>query len=170
MLKLAGCVLILASCCSLGFLKASSYQMRSKELADILEIIKLLDMEITYRKDTLAKSFEKISSLKTCWFSKVLQRCSVMLAEQYSLQDAWQNAMQENEKESPLVKQDIEILGDLALGLGRSDSQGQSRLFEPALLRLDLQMQQARDEQKRQGRMYQGLGTAVGVVIVLLIL
>lgn len=170
MFKLAGCVLILASCCSLGFLKASSYQMRSKELADILEIIKLLDMEITYKKDTLAKSFEKISQLKTCWFSQVLQRCSAMLEKQHSLQDAWQNAMQENEKESPLVKQDMEILSDLALGLGRSDSQGQSRLFEPALLRLDLQLQQARDEQRRQGRMYKGLGTAVGVVIVIMII
>lgn len=144
--------------------------MRSKELSGILEIIKLLNMEITYKKDTLAKSFEKVSQLKTCWFSQVLQRCSVMLAEQDSLQDAWQKAMQEYEKESPLVKQDIEILSDLALGLGRSDSQGQSRLFEPALLRLDLQLQQARDEQRRQGRMYKGLGTAVGVVIVIMII
>lgn len=144
--------------------------MRSKELSDILEIIKLLNMEITYKKDTLAKSFEKVSQLKTCWFSQVLQRCSLMLAEQDSLQDAWQKAMQEYEKESPLVKQDIEILSDLALGLGRSDSQGQSRLFEPALLRLDLQLQQARDEQRRQGRMYKGLGTAVGVVIVIMII
>ena len=74
MLKVIGCVLIFISCTSLGFLKASSYRARIAELESVAELLKLLDMEITYRRDSLVRAFGKVSDAKPCRCIEGLQR------------------------------------------------------------------------------------------------
>jgi len=170
MLKLTGCLLVFISCSILGFMKAASYKARSRELENILEIIKLLELEISYRKEPLAKTFQKSAALKPCWFSRVLRECSEALKQQQPLQEAWCSAVDRHEKESPLIASDMEILKDLALGLGKSDTAGQSRLLEPVMLRLQQQLRNAREQETKQGKMYRGLGLSAGIVIVIMII
>ena len=170
MIKLTGCVLIFTSCCLLGMMKASSYRERSRELESILELVKLMELEISYRKEPLAKTFQKAASLKPCWFSGVLQSSGEALTRQRSLHEAWREAMAANKKESPLQQQDMEILQDLALGLGKSDTAGQARILEPAMARLRQQLNSAKEQEQKQGRMYRGLGIAAGIVIAIMIL
>lgn len=169
MLKAAGCILLFISCTCLGFLKASAFKARTKELEDILELMKILEIQITYRKNTLEKTFNTLGNDKPCWFSGVLQSCSTGLARRQSLQDAWEHAIGQEEN-SPLTEEDMEIIKDLSIGLGKSDIQGQRRILESMGLRLTMQLQKAREAEQKQGRMYKGLGTAIGIVIVILII
>ena len=170
MIKLTGCALIFISCCLMGFMKASSYKERSRELESILELVKLMELEISYKKEPLAKTFQKSASLKSCWFSEVLQSSGEALSKQRPLHEAWQKSITAHCAGSPLQQQDIEILKDLALGLGRSDTAGQSKVLEPVMTRLQQQLRYAGEQEMKQGRMYRGLGIAAGVVIVILIL
>lgn len=170
MLRFIGCVLIFISCTSLGFLKASSYRARIAELESVTELLKLLDMEITYRRDSLARAFGKVSDAKPCWFAGVLKDCSVMMAERNSLVDSWNGALAKSMEECPLNRQDIAILQDLALGLGKSDIKGHRSIMEPAMMRLGENLNDARRQEQKQGKMYRGLGAAAGVVIAVILI
>lgn len=170
MLKLVACIMIFTSCTSLGFIKASSYTSRRAELENALELIRLLDLEISYRKDSLHKTFKRVSILKPCWFSDVLEECSQMLTQQNSLHEAWDYALKNNLSSCPLQSKDIEILKDISMGLGRSDTQGQKNIFRPAVTRFEASINDAKNIELKMGRMYRSLGIASGIVIAVMLI
>lgn len=170
MLKIAGCILIFAGCTSLGFIRASGYAARRRELENALELIRLLAVEITYRQDHLAKTFMKVSQLKRCWFSDVLSSCSLCMKEQKPFADSWETALSENAKNCPLHERDTTVLRDIAAGLGRSDAKGQQDIIKPAVIRLEACLADAGEQEKKQGRMYRGLGMAAGAVIAVMLI
>lgn len=170
MFRIAGCILIFAGCTSLGFIKASGYAARRRELENALELIRLLAVEITYRQDHLAKTFIKVSQLKKCWFSDVLSSCSLYMKEQKPLADSWEAALRKNAKNCPLHERDTEVLRDIAAGLGRSDAKSQQDIIKPAVIRLEAGLADAAEQEKKQGRMYRGLGMAAGTVIAVMLI
>ena len=170
MLKIAGCILIFASCCGAGFIKAASYRARRAELENTLELVRLLGMEICYRKDSLKKTFETVSSRKECWFASILSECGKMMGEHVPLTQAWNSSLKELESRCPLAEKDIEILGDMSMGLGRSDAGSQKDLLTPAIARLEENVREAKEQELSQGRMYRGLGIAAGTVISIMLI
>lgn len=170
MLRIIVCILIVTSCTGMGFVKASSFSRRSTELENTLELIRLMDMEITYKRDSLAKTFQKLAEMKECWFSRVLQRCSSLLEMQNTLEDSWLQALRENMENCPLNKSDLQLLSDFSLGLGKSDVRGQRGIIEPAVIRLEALAAEARVYEHKQGRMYRGLGIAGGIAIAVIII
>lgn len=170
MIKLTGCLLLIMSTCLMGHMKASAYKARCRELEDIIESVKLLEIEITYRKEALAKAFRKISTVRHCWFSNVLRECSTELEDGHSLEDSWKIAIGRCREASPLEEGDIGIIEDLVHGLGKSDSDGQQKIIEPALIRLRSASKEAYISEQKMGKMYKALGAASGIVIAILIL
>ena len=170
MLKVAGCLIIFFSCSILGFMKAFSYKERRTELEGIIEIMELLELEISYKKDSLSKTFKRVSLLKDCWFSNVISSCGDYLEAQNSLTVSWENAVKDNINTLPLNKEDIMILNDIPIGLGRSDVKGQEKVFRPILIRLRQRCGEASEQEKKQGRMFKSLGISSGIVIAIILL
>ena len=170
MIKIIAGILLFFSCTALGFSKASTYKARRLELENTLELIRLLHLDIAYRKDALAKVFQRTGLQKSCWFAQVLQECAEGLAAQRPLGNAWREALQRNELDCPLLPEDTEILTDLFLGLGRSDTSGQKRILEPAVYRLEQQIHKAQEQEWKMGKLYRSLGLAAGVVAAILVL
>ena len=140
MVKVIAGILLFFGCTALGFSKASGYKNRRVELEDTLELIRLLHLDISYRKDALAKTFQRAALQKSCWFADVLQECAEGLTAQKTLGKTWQDALYKEKEGCPLLSEDVEILTDLFLGLGRSDTRGQQQILEPALYRLEQQI------------------------------
>ena len=80
MFKILGCIMIFAGSTCIGLLKSASYKSRRTELENTIELLRMLQMDITYRKDSLQKTFVKTADLKECWFSDLLISCSDLLA------------------------------------------------------------------------------------------
>lgn len=169
MLKMTGCVMVFISCLCIGYFKALSFRGRCIELENILEILRLMELEITYRKDPLTKLFRKVSESRKCWFTNVLVTCSDMMDIRYSLRDSWATALNEWQTGCPLEKDDVDILRDMVSGLGRSDSRSQSKILTPTALRLEANLKKAEEREEKLGRMYKAMGLAAGAVIVILI-
>ena len=148
MLRITGCAVIFLCCTSLGMIKSLTFRERRKELENTLELIRLLEMEISYRKETLYKAFERTSHLKECWMSDVFASCAGYLRKQDTLKDAWDSAMTLHMRSCPL---------------GRTETGGQAKVFTPAILRLEKCLSEAREQELKQGRMYRGLGVAAGI-------
>ena len=85
MVKVIAGILLFFGCTALGFSKASGYKNRRVELEDTLELIRLLHLDISYRKDALAKTFQRAALQKSCWFADVLQECAEGLTAQKTL-------------------------------------------------------------------------------------
>ena len=64
MVKVIAGILLFFGCTALGFSKASGYKNRRVELEDTLELIRLLHLDISYRKDALAKTFQRAALQK----------------------------------------------------------------------------------------------------------
>lgn len=169
MVKFIACILLFSGSTALGFGKAASYKERRRELEDTLELIRLLHLEIAYRKDGLAKVFQRTGQKKPCWFADVLRECAAGLETQEPLERAWQDALQKEIRGCPLCREDTVILTDLFLGLGRSDTRGQEQILKPATERLQQQIRKARDQEEKMGRLYRSLGMAAGVVAAILV-
>ena len=170
MIKLLGCILLTISCSLMGCLKANSYKERSRELECIMEIIKLIDMYITYKKEPLSKTFHKVSECKKCWFSNILDDCTKHINNNNDLENAWKHAIKQHIDKCPLTDEDISIIEDMILGLGKSDLDGQRRILEPILLRLEYNYKAASAKEKSLGKMYRTLGVAAGIVTTIIII
>jgi stage III sporulation protein AB len=68
----------------------------------------------------------------------------------------------------PLKKEDIEILEDIALGLGKSDSQSQINIINPATERIKAKLKESTEKEAKLGKMYKSLGFAAGIIIVIM--
>lgn len=168
-MKIIGCVLLFFSCCLIGYLKAFSYKSRVKELENIIEVIKLIEIEITFRKENIKKVFKRVSGVKKCWFSNVLAECEKKLDENETFENAWRNSIN-NQENCTLKNSDIEILNDLAAAIGRSDAAGQSKMIAPILIRLNGNLEAAKSSYRTQGKMYKGIGVASGATLMILLL
>ena len=76
-------------------------------MEDTLELIRMLDMEISYRRDPLAKTFGNVAAMKNCWFSHILRECAGAMKKQEPLEAAWRRAIDENISACPLDQRDI---------------------------------------------------------------
>ena len=170
MVKIIAGILLFLVCTVLGFSKASTYKTSRTELENTLELIRLLHLDIAYRKDALVKVFQRAGLQKRCWFAEILPECAEGLTAQRPLGNAWQEALQKNELDCPLLPEDTEILTDLFLGLGRSDTSGQKQILEPAVYRLEQQIRKAQEQEYKMGKLYRSLGLAAGVVAAILVL
>lgn len=168
-MKFLGCILVFVGCTLMGYMKANSYKSRVIELENIIELIKLIEIEITYKKETLKKAFKSVARTKVCWFSNVLSECEKQLDLEKSFDNAWENSINVNDN-YPITQSDLTILYDLASVLGKSDAIGQSKVIEPVVFRLKKNLEHAKANYASQGKMYRGLGIACGTTLVILLL
>ena len=170
MLKVAGCLMIFSGCTAAGFFKSLTYKQRTAELSNIFELLKLMYIEILYKRDPLIKTFRNVAELKNSWFSEVLKLCSCWLEKQCPLHEAWQKAVEDKMEECVLHEKDLTVLNDMILGLGKSDIAGQERILESTLLRIEECYKNAQEQERVQGRMCCGMGAAAGAVIAILLI
>ena len=170
MLKIMSCMLLISCSCMLGIMKSSNLKTRCIELENAIETLRMLDIDITYKKEPLAKSFKKISSAKSCYLTEMMRHCSHSLQNQRSLEESWHIAKNRNDLNNSLSDNDMTILDDLFVSLGKSDSEGQHRLFEAAILRLLSNLKEAKNIESKKGKMYVSISTAAGIVTSILLL
>ncbi|HYE67847.1 MAG TPA: stage III sporulation protein AB, partial [Anaerovoracaceae bacterium] len=72
--------------------------------------------------------------------------------------------------ESALNKEDKRIIADLGIELGKTDMESQSGMFQRTFSMLEAQTAEAIEEKKTKGKMYKSLGSAIGVLIVILLI
>ena len=79
-------------------------------------------------------------------------------------------AKNRNDLNNSLSNNDMTIFDDLFVSLGKSDSEGQHRLFDAAILRLRSNLNEAKNIENKKGKMYVSISTAAGIVTSILLL
>lgn len=164
------CLVIIFACGSLGILKAQSYSQRLADLKDLKDMLKILQTEISYRKDPLPVAFARIASYKDTKAMNLLYECSRKMQECRDLKQCWEEAENLAYRASCMNEEDRCIIKDLGLQLGKSDIQGQAAMFALAETKLSSQVDEAVHEKETKGRMYRGIGFSIGIVISIILI
>lgn len=170
--KLIICIVILLSGTGVGQLKAMTYDNRVYHLQELLTTLKIMESEMKYRLDPLPDLLMRVSTIKEGMCSELLKTAARLLKEPSSpgLPACWEKAVEIAYCDSALNKEDKRILTDLGIELGKTDVANQHSMFQRTFSLLEVQVSEAAEEKKTKGKMYKSLGTAIGALIVILLI
>ena len=83
--------------------------------------------------------------------------------------EAWNKAIDETKENTNLNEEDIKIIKGLSKQLGITDIEGQISQIDITQNFLDTQIRQAQEEKEKNQKLYQKLGTTIGLVIIILL-
>lgn len=164
------CLIIIMSSGALGLLKSQTFSQRIRELNDMRTMLHRLGIEISYRKDPLIITFQRIASQNSSISSQLLTRCADHMTSYKEFGQCWTAAIEEVCENTSMKREDIAILLELGTQLGKSSIDGQSDMFRLTEEKLIHQINQAVKEKDSKGKMYGGLGFSLGIVISVLLI
>jgi len=163
--------LILMACSGMGFVLASSYTQRVYHLRELIRLMQVLESEIQFSRTTLPTFLAVQAPL----FRGVVGRFLTALSQGLqagtgeSFAALWQQALGilADNGLPPDVLEDLHFCG---AALGRSDAAEQSKQIQQLLIRLERALAAAEQERDQHVRLWQYLGVAAGLFLVLLLI
>ena len=170
--KILVCILIFFTGAAAGRLKAKTYDNRIYHLQELISLLKVLESEMKYRLDPLPDLLIRVSGIKDGMCAVFFETAGRLMKNQTGrdLADCWKEAVETAFHESALRNEDKRILIDMSIELGKTDMENQSSLFRRTFMLLEAQESEAAEEKKTKGRMYKSLGTAIGLLIIIVLI
>lgn len=168
--KLLGSCLILGSSTAIGFFLSSRLRERIAELEMIKKLLLMLRGEIKYNHATLSEGFQTIARRMDNLYGRFLAKMSEEMdsMEGQTLAQIWERCLVEGLRESALNKEDREKLIAMGGQLGYLDIEMQLSTIELYLEQLQQELESARENLKRNGKLYQTMGVIAGIFVVIL--
>ena len=171
MIKGIGALLILASAAGIGVSFGNDLKGRCMELRMLKQMIYMLRGEIKYTKTPLPEAFASIAVRMREPFGSFLEE----LAEQMghpgkgSFGELWQERIKTRLSGTHLKREDKEQLGGLGEVLGYLDLEMQLSSIDLYLEQLELGIREAQEAARTKQKLYQSLGVAGGIFLVILL-
>ena len=166
MLKLFGCLCVIAACVGLGRLKADRPEKSRRLLQGAGLGLLALMREMEYALPMSRALKEAAGSAGTAAEIFLGAGANMTAADGVTAEEAWRKAV----SISPIAKEDKALLLPAGDGLGAGDIDSQLRSLELARLRLAEAEQKAGEESARYGRVWRTMGWSCGAVLALLLL
>lgn len=172
MLKLTGAVLILISAAGIGISCSQDLKKRCMELRILKQMIYMLRGEIKYTKTPLPEAFAHIAVRLPEPFCGFLQKTAEKMSALAgcSFPKLWQEQIRTQLSSTHLKREDKEQLEGLGNVLGYLDLEMQLSSMELYLEQLELGIQKAQEELAGKQKLYQSLGVAGGIFLVILLI
>jgi len=170
MFKLLAAVLLIICCGALGLIKAQSYSRRVKQLGSIRDSLKILNTEISYRKDPLPVIFDRIAAACDDLAGEIFKRCCHYMGQRLDMETCWRRAVDDACSESSLTSADKAVIYGIGSQIGRSNIKGQNEAILLTEEKLKHQIEDALKEKNSKGKMYGGLGFTIGILITALLI
>jgi stage III sporulation protein AB len=173
MLKYLGVAMIIAAGGVLGFLKSRVYSNYAGLLQGLALAAEVLETEVRFKQSPLERAFAETGRAANHPEVAGLFLTAAAYAEAHhrSLpQEAWAAGVASLKKCIPQGEPLAAYLLDFGQALGRTDLQAQQALF--ALLRRQLEqgLSRAAAKEEKEGRLWQYLGVAGAVILVILLI
>ncbi len=166
------CIVILLAGAGIGRLKAKTFDNRIFHLQELITTLKILESEMKYRLDPLPDLLVRVGGVKEGLSGTLLKTAAELLKDPVSSNFAkcWEKAVESAYRDSALNKEDKRIAADLGIELGKTDLGSQYSMFQRTSTLLEAQAAEAIEDKKTKGKMFKSLGTAIGVLIVILLI
>lgn len=172
MLKLIGSLLILTSAAGMGLSFSADLKKHCMELRLLKQLIYMLRGEIKYTKTPLPEAFSNMADRLPEPFGPFLRETAEEMRgmEGKSFCELWREQVEKCLSGTRLTKEEREQLGDLGEVLGYLDLEMQLSSLELYLERLELCIREAQETMAAKQKLYQSLGVAAGIFLVILLI
>ncbi|WP_165000357.1 stage III sporulation protein SpoIIIAB [Anaerophilus nitritogenes] len=171
-IKILCSILIVLSSSIIGYLYSFRYLQRLQQLKDLYISFQLLETEITYVATPLVIAMEKIGSQSNQSIHQIFKDVHKILSKRigYSVDEAWNQAIENNFNRTALTQEDKEILIDFGKNLGRTDQENQMKNFKWIYLQLQKHQQNADELKNKNGKLCKSMGILAGLAIVIILI
>ncbi|MBU5466368.1 stage III sporulation protein SpoAB [Virgibacillus sp. MSJ-26] len=170
-MKWIGALMIIGITTWIGFDKSHQLNRRPKHIRQLKNALQILEAEILYSQSSLQTAFQNIADQVPQPMSNFFQSLAHrMQSRDFDLMDCWEKSVQKLINQSSLGLNEAEILKQFGRTLGQHDMVQQQKHIQLTITHLERELEEARDEQYRFGKMSKSLGVLLGVFIVLLLI
>lgn len=172
MIKIIGCLLILAASTYGGFAYANSFKKRVKQLGEIERAVNQLQNEIEYTYTPLPEALKNVADKCDAPVKHIFNKASKVLYsnEAECVYDAFRECFKDNSLDMNLNNEDINVILDLSKSLGESDVDGHKKIFSLAKNNLSKRISLAEEDMKKNVKIYRYLGFSIGAMIVIVLI
>lgn len=150
----------------IGLLISKMYENRVNELKEFKNILNIIKTKIKFTYEPLGEIFKEISKDNSTRIERIFGKMSTQL--QYCpVNDVWTSCIQE--ADISINQEDKNILKKMGKLLGQTDVEGQLSEIEVTEKFLDMQIEKAEEERKKNQKMYKMLGVVLGLVFVIIL-
>lgn len=160
-------VIIFGLSTAIGMVISKIYENRVVELKEFKNILNIMKTKIKFTYEPLAEIFKQIAKDNTTNVEKIFGQMANQISY-YQTKEVWENCIQE--ADISINQEDKDILKRLGKLLGQTDVDGQISEIELTENFLDMQIEKAEEEKKKNQKMYKTLGITIGLVFVIILL
>lgn len=155
-----------------GYVYSLKYENRIRHLNELMHAFKTLEAEMNFSREILWNIFQKISDNNENLTGQMFQSLHDELYENKgrAFREIWHDAAEKTFGRTSLTREDMNVIIEFGLSLGKTDTQNQNKLFEHLFDRMNTQLAEAISKKEKEGRMYKSIGTACGIAIVVIII
>ena len=153
----------------IGRILSQKYVYRLNELNEFKNFLNIFKTKIRFTCDTIPDIFQDFSEKTKKNISKIFCLANKKMKYETAGQ-AWEEAIEETKPELNLKEEDVNVIKMLAKMLGNTDIEGQISQIEITEKLLETQIDEAKEEKDKNQKLYQKLGTTIGLGIVILLI
>ncbi len=171
-LKIIGCILVIASSAGMGFYFSGELRNRTQDLKELKKLVGLLKGDIRYASTPLPEAIGAIARRHTGNYSRFLNDVSTKLQELsgQTFSDVWKAATEKELANTSLSKKDKLQLARFGENLGYLDKDMQMNTFELYLTQLEEEITELTKTAKEKTYLYNTLGIMAGIFITIIMI
>lgn len=144
-----------------------TYTKRHKQLNDLIRILEIMRMDLSFGLYTLGEIFERIGSRQEFSFSKFFKQMEQDLSNNKDkvLEEILDDNISILRNQTYLQEKEVEEFRKLILTLGKSDVDSQKRMIDLSIENLKKLTGETSEDIYKQGAVYKKLATIMGIII-----
>lgn len=151
---------------AIGISISKSYENRVIELKEFKAMLNVIKTKIKFTYEPLAEIFKQIANKNETNVEKLFGQMANQITY-FQTREVWENCIQE--ADISINQEDKDILKKLGKLLGQTDVEGQVSEIEVTENFLNMQIEKAEEEKKKNQKMYKTLGVTIGLIFVIIL-
>ena len=160
-------IVIFALSSAIGITISKIYENRAKELKEFKNILNIMKTKIKFTYEPLQEVFKEIAKENSTKIEKIFGKMANQI-HYAQVSEVWTNCIQE--ADICINQEDKDVLKKLGKLLGQTDVEGQVSEIDVTQGFLDVQIEKAEEEKKKNQKMYKTLGVVIGLVFVIILI
>ena len=151
---------------AIGLVISKTYENRVVELKEFKNILNIMKTKIKFTYEPLAEILKQIANNNDTNVEKIFGQMANQITY-YQTREVWGNCIQD--ADISINQEDKDILKRLGKLLGQTDVEGQVSEIEVTQNFLNMQIEKAEEDKKKNQKMYKTLGVTIGLIFVIIL-
>jgi len=151
---------------AIGMAVSKTYENRVVELKEFKNMLNAIKTKIKFTYEPLAEIFKQLANKNDTNIERIFGQMANQITY-YPTREVWENCIQD--ADISINQEDKDILKKLGKLLGQTDVEGKVSEIEVVESFLNIQIDKAEEEKKKNQKMYKTLGVTIGLIFVIVL-